>query len=93
MRQTRSDVIGAAHQMILVRDIKVPQDSMKKLCAVVKIEDIFVASFDIDCETAGANRFGVGYRKIGGIIVSEERCVALRTDQSVRARIAARLQN
>jgi hypothetical protein len=31
-------MIRASHQMVLVRDIQVPQDTMKKLGAVVKIE-------------------------------------------------------
>ena len=66
---------------------------MEKLRAVVKIEHILVAGFDIDCEAAGADRVGISYRKIRGIIGLEDRRVAFPADQLVGTGIAARVEH
>src|SRR5262245_27120946 len=66
---------------------------MEKLGAVVKIEYILVGRFDIDCETTGADRLGVGNRKIGRIVGLEKRRVAIRTHKLIGTGIAARVQD
>ena len=82
-QQSRPDMIRASHQMVLVRNIEIPQHTMKKLGAVVKIEQILVAGFDVDREAASADRVGVGDRQVSRIVGREDRAVTIRTDANL----------
>lgn len=44
-------MIGAADKPVLVREIEVPQNPMKVLDAVVRIQKILVADLEIDRES------------------------------------------
>src|SRR5258705_8763346 len=52
-------MIGAAHQMILVRNLEVPHNTVNELGAFVDVESVHIADVNVYSQSRGANLVGV----------------------------------
>lgn len=74
-------MIGAADQVVFVRNVEVPQHAMQKLRAVVRVDEIVIADLYIDRQRGFADALRVRDRSIRGVVRGENIGVARRTDQ------------
>src|ERR1700733_545839 len=81
----QATVVGAAHKMVFVREVEVPEDAMEEFSAIMGIQEVTVTGFDVNSEARVANLLRVRAGPVGGVIRLPERSVARGTDQLRRA--------
>ena len=64
-------MIGAAHQVVLVRDVEVPQHAMQKLRPVVRVDEIVVADLYIDRQRRFADAIAFAIARLAGLFAAK----------------------
>jgi hypothetical protein len=64
----RAAVIGATYEMILVRNVEVPEHAVQELSTVMGIQEIVIARIDINCQAGLTNQIPVRKSAVGGIV-------------------------
>src|ERR1700722_52498 len=74
-------MIAASHQMVVMRNIQIPQHAMEKFSPVMRVHEIFVARLEVDRQSGFAYGLRIRSGPIRWIIRLDHFRVARRTDQ------------
>ena len=61
-------MVGVTDKTVLVRQVQIPEDAMEKFSAIVRVEEIPVTGFEVNCQAGVTNLLRIRVRYIGGIV-------------------------